>query len=113
MAPKTKTQELPNGPVSAALLGGGIGAAIFGLLTLYSEVSASFGKSLNWVNPVGPLSGKSMLGVASFFVAWGVLHLMWKGKETNFKQISTIAMVLLVVGLITTFPPFWHLFPAM
>lgn len=110
MAPKEKIMELPNGPVSAALLGGGIGSAIFGLLTLFSEVSASFGKSLNWVNPVGPLSGKSILGVTAFFVAWVVLHLMWKDKQTDFNRISTIALVLLVVALITTFPPFWHLF---
>ncbi len=112
MAPKSKTIELPNGPAAAALLAGGIGCAVFGVITFFSEVSAAFGKTLNWYNPVGPLSGKSILGTIAFFVAWGLLHFMWQGKETDFKRISTIAFVLLVVGLITTFPPFWHLFAA-
>lgn len=106
----TKTKELTNGAASAALLAGGIGSAIFGLITLFSEVSTPFGNSLNWVKPVGPLSGKSILGTLSFFAVWAVLHFAWKDKETEFGRISNIAIALLVVALITTFPPFWHLF---
>ncbi len=106
------TKELPNGPAAAALLAGGIGSAVFGVITLFSELSAAFGKTLNWYNPVGPLSGKSILGTLAFFVSWAVLGYVWKGKETNFDRIATIALILLVVGLITTFPPFWHLFIA-
>lgn len=66
MAPKTKTPELPNGPAAAALLAGGIGSAMFGLITFFSEVSASFGKFLNWYNPVGALSGKSTSAFCRF-----------------------------------------------
>ncbi len=109
---KPATTELPNGPAAAALLAGGIGASVFGVITLFSELSAAFGKTLNWYNPVGPLSGKSILGTLVFFVSWAVLGFLWKGKETNFSRIATIALVLLVIGLITTFPPFWHLFIA-
>ncbi len=105
-----ETKELPNGPAAAALLAGGIGAAIFGLITFFSEVVAPFGTALNWYNPVGPLSGKSILGTVAFFGSWIVLANMWKGKETDFTRVSTVAIALLVVGLITTFPPFWHLF---
>jgi hypothetical protein len=109
----TKTNERPDGPAAAALRAGGIGSAVFGLITLFSEVSAAFGKSLNWYSPVGALTGKSILGVATFLVAWAILHYAWKAKDTNFGSISRIALALLVVGLIGTFPPFWHLFPAM
>jgi hypothetical protein len=104
------TPDKPNGPVAAALLGGGIGSAIFGLLALFSEITEGFGPALNWYNPVGPLSGKSILGIAAFFISWAVLHSMWKGKEVNFNSISTAALVLLAIGLLGTFPPFWHLF---
>jgi hypothetical protein len=107
---KSATPELPNGPAAAALLAGGIGAAVFGVITLLSEVSAPFGNGLNWVKPVGPLSGKSILGTLAFFAAWAVLGFLWKGKETNFNRIANIAIALLIVGLITTFPPVWHLF---
>src|SRR5512141_1166988 len=109
---KPATTELPNGPAAAALLAGGIGASAFGVITLFSEVSAAFGKSLNWYNPVGPLSGKSILGTLAFFVSWTLLAYLWKRKETNFNRVATIALILLAVGLITTFPPFWHLFIA-
>ena len=107
---KPASMELPNGPAAAALLAGGIGAAVFGLITFFSEISTPFGNSLNWDNPVGPLSGKSILGSVAFFLSWAVLAYVWKGKETNFSRIATIALILLVIGLITTFPPFWHLF---
>lgn len=109
---KPITTDLPNGPAAAALLAGGIGTSVFGLVTLFSEVSAPFGKLLNWYNPVGPLSGKSILGSLAFFVSWSVLSYLWRGKETNFNRIASIAIALLVIGLITTFPPFWHLFAA-
>lgn len=104
------SSDKPNGPVAAALLAGGIGSAIFGLIVLFSELSESFGAALNWYNPVGPLSGKSTLGIAAFFIAWGILHSMWKDKEINFSSISTASLVLLAIGLLGTFPPVWHIF---
>jgi hypothetical protein len=100
----------PNGPVAAALLAGGIGAAVFGLIVFIADLSKTFSTSLNWYKPVGPLTGKSILGTLTFFIAWAVAHMVWKNKEVNFKLISTIAIVLLVIGLVTTFPPFWGLF---
>jgi hypothetical protein len=107
-----KEMEKPNGPVSAALLAGGIGAAVFGLVTLIYEINdeSAFAASLGWVKPVGGLSGKSSLGILAFFVAWAILHYLWKDKETNFARISAVAIALLVVGLLGTFPPVWHLF---
>jgi hypothetical protein len=63
-----------------------------------------------WSKAVGGLSGKSTLSVIIFFVAWAILHYMWKDKETDFTRISSIAIALLLVGLLGTFPPFWHLF---
>ncbi|MEW5938279.1 MAG: hypothetical protein AB1750_01340, partial [Chloroflexota bacterium] len=67
-------RKITNGRAAAALLGGGIGSAVFGLIVLFSELSEDFGSSLNWYNPVGPLSGKTTLGVAAFFIAWGALY---------------------------------------
>ncbi len=104
--------EKVNGPISAALLAGGIGSAAMGLITLAFEINdkSAFATSLNWYKPVGGLSGKSTLSIIIFFVAWAILHYIWKDKETNFAKISSIAIALLVVGLLGTFPPFWELF---
>jgi hypothetical protein len=102
----------PNGPVAAALLAGGIGAATLGLVTFVYELNdkSAFAKSLAWSKPVGALSGKSSLGIIAFFVAWAILHFLWKDKDTDFARISSIAIALMVVGLLGTFPPVWALF---
>ena len=107
-----ETNEKVNGPVSAALLAGGIGSAAMGLITLIYELNdkSAFAKSMAWSKGVGGLSGKSSLAIIIFFVAWAILHYAWKDKDTDFARISSIAIALLVVGLLGTFPPVWHLF---
>ena len=104
--------EKVNGPVSAALLAGGIGSAAMGLVTLIYEINdkSAFAKSMAWSKAVGGLSGKSTWSIIIFFVAWAILHYVWKDKETDFTRISSIAIALLLVGLLGTFPPFWELF---
>jgi hypothetical protein len=99
----------PNGPVAAALLAGGIGSAVLGLATLSVEASEVVKTSLNWYSPVGPLMGKSSLGIIAFFLSWIILNYIWKGKETDFNRIATVAIVLVAIGLIFTFPPVWSI----
>ena len=108
---QTKTEDLPNGPVAAALLAGGIGSAALGIITTLYELNdkSSFAQSLVWNKGVGALSGKTTIPVIIFFISWVVLHFIFRGKETNFSRIATIAFVLLAIGLIGTFPPFWGL----
>lgn len=102
--------DLPNGPVAAALVAGGIGAAVIGLMTVLAEASAGIKTALTWSVPVGPLSGKTGAGVIVFFLAWIVLYFMYRGKNVNFNKFATIAFVLLAIGLLFTFPPFFVLF---
>lgn len=103
-------RDLPNGPVAASLLAGGIGSAVLGLVTTLSEASAAFGTALNWIKPVGPLSGKVIVTVVAFFVSWLLLHFSMRGRNVNFSRIATIAFILLAVGLLLTFPPVFDLF---
>lgn len=105
-------KDLPNGPVAAVMLAGGIGSAVLGLMTVLAEANASFASALNWYNPVGPLSGKTGIGVIAFFLSWMVLHFMYRGKEVNFSRFATFAFILLGIGLLFTFPPFFMLFAA-
>jgi hypothetical protein len=110
----TKISERPNGPVAAALLAGGIGSAVMGIATLANEVApkSAFSVSLVWSKAVGGLSGKAGLSIIASFVAWAILYFLLKDKETKFEQMALIALVLLIVGLIGTFPPVWHLLGA-
>lgn len=102
----------PNGPVAAALLAGGIGCAVLGVVTTINQVipSSAFSKWLNWYKPVGALAGKSSLAMITFLLAWVVLGWLWRRKELRFGRISVISFILLAVGLIGTFPAFWLLF---
>jgi len=104
--------DLPNGPVAAALVAGGIGCAAIGLFTVLAEASAGIKTALTWNAAVGALTGKSLMGVILFFVAWIGLHFMYRGKNVNFTRASTLAFVLLGLGLVMTFPPFFDLFAA-
>ena len=107
----TEMIDKVNGPAAAALLAGGIGSAAMGIITLIYELDdqSGFSKSMTWYKPVGGLSGKSSWAIIIFFVAWAILHFVWKDKDTNFARISSLAIALLFVGLIGTFPPVWHL----
>lgn len=106
------TENKPNGPVAAALLGAGIGSAALGIFTLASELSEAFSAAMKFYPPSGGLSGKSTMAIIIFALAWLVLHFIWKGKEVNFKQIALISLILLGVGLVFTFPPVWTLLGA-
>jgi Co/Zn/Cd efflux system component len=107
----TKISERPNGPVAAALLAGGIGSAVMGIATLANEVApkSAFSVSLVWSKAVGGLSGKAGLSIIAYFVAWAILYFLLKDKETKFEQMAMLALAGLVIGLIGTFPPVWHL----
>lgn len=104
--------DKPNGPVAAALLAGGIGSAVMGAATFANLVSPSsaFSKWLVWYQPVGALAGKSSLAIISFLLAWIILGLVWRKKQVRFGRIALISFILLAIGLIGTFPPFWALF---
>jgi hypothetical protein len=44
------------------------------LLTTLAEASTRVADALKWSDDVGPLSGKTILAVAAYFVTWAVLH---------------------------------------
>ena len=104
--------DKPNGPVAAALLAGGIGSALLGVVTFANMVdpTSAFSAWLVWYPPVGSLSGKTDLAIIAFLLAWVVLGLLWRQRELPFGRIAAISFILLAVGLIGTFPPVWQLF---
>jgi len=108
----TNGKTLKNGRASAALVTGEIGSFSVGLMTTLAAASKTFSSSLNWYNPVGPLSGKTSVAVIIWLVLWVVFNQLWKNKETQFGKIASIATVLLLFGFLLTFPPFFDLFAA-
>jgi hypothetical protein len=102
--------DIPNGVAAAAIIAAGIGCLTLGIVTTLAEASAGFSSALNWVNPVGPLSGKTMVAVAVWLVSWAVLHFTLKGKELRFNTVFTLTLILIGLGLLGTFPIFFDLF---
>lgn len=104
--------DKPEGPISAAIIAAGVGALALGLLTVLAEASASVKDFLTWSDPVGPLSGKTLGAVAIWLVSWVVLHLALRNRPRETRPALTIALVLVALGVLGTFPPIFQLFAA-
>ena len=100
----------PFGPVAAAFLGAGIGSFVLGLLTTLAEANETFADKLNWYNPVGPLSGKTLISVAVFAVSWLALHLALRRKDPALRSVFWVTGLLVALGFLLTFPTFFDLF---
>lgn len=101
----TKT-SLPNGPGAAAVLAAGIGSFALGLFAVLADKVSSLKTWTNFYNPTGPLSGVTTCAIFAWLATWAILQMRWRGREVRFAPIRTIALVLLGIGILLTFPPF-------
>jgi len=104
--------HVATGEAAAVFLAGGIGCFMIGLLTTLTESPAlvDLKNALTWSAPVGPLSGKTGVGVIAFLVAWIVGYFVMRAKEVNLKAFVIASAVLTALGFLLTFPPFFELF---
>jgi hypothetical protein len=100
---------LTNGRAAAASLAAGIGCLTLGVFTTLSEAVEAVGRLLNFYGPVGPLSGKTIIPVIVWLVSWSLLNGRWKDQEVNYSKILAWSLVLVGLGLLGTFPPFFDL----
>ena len=92
------------------MLAVGIGALVLGILTTLSEALTSVHDWLQFSDRVGPLSGKTIIAGAAFFVSWGVLTAIWRRSNPPIRTAAIVTLVLVVLGLIGTFPIFFQAF---
>jgi hypothetical protein len=102
--------DKPEGPIAAAVLAGGIGAAALGGVTTLAEVSEGLREWLQWSDAVGPLSGKVLVAVGVWLVAWAILHLVLRSRPYETRRALVVSLVLIAVGVVGTFPTFFQLF---
>jgi len=105
-----QTKSRPNGPVAAAFLASGIGSFALGLFTTVAAASEGVANALRWYRPAGPLSGKSLLAVIVWLGAWIIFGSLWRGREVRFGPVYLWTLILLGLGLLGTFPPFFEAF---
>jgi hypothetical protein len=118
----TQTDTKPNGPAAAVVLAAGVGSFTLGLMVVVAEMAIKIGdttskaildfsKNYSFLPAgVGPLSGKTIVAVIAFVVAWIVFHFMWRGKEVDFNRAFAVAIILVALGFAMTFPPIFLLF---
>jgi hypothetical protein len=102
--------EVKNGPLAAAMLAAGIGSLILGLMTILCENISAFGNFFNFINSVGNLTGKTWMAILAWLISWAILANRWRDQEVDFGNIFKITLILVGLGLLGTFPPFFDLF---
>ena len=110
MVTRPISSDQPNGPIAAALIASGGGSTAIGIVTVLAQANTSVANALAWYAPVGSLSGQIGIGLIAYFASWIVLHLTLRGKNINFAWAMTVALLMLVIGLLGTFPPVFTLF---
>ncbi len=98
--------------VGAAFIAAGIGSFVLALMIVLTEMKAGAGLKtfLTFVGPVGALSGKTTVAVIAFVVSWVGLHFAFKNRAVTLTRAFTIAIILIVLSVIFSFPPVFDLF---
>jgi len=102
--------DKPEGPISAAIIAAGVGATALGFFTTLAEASEGVADWLRWSDAVGPLSGKVIMSLLVWLVAWAVLHFALRRSRYETTRAFGIAVILIILGVIGTFPTFFQLF---
>lgn len=100
----------PTGPAAAAFVGAGFGCFTLGVFTTLAEISEGVKGFLNWWNPAGPLTGKTGLAIIIWIVFWVILHLQWRQQHRRIGSALVLAILLLGLGLVGTFPTLFEMF---
>jgi hypothetical protein len=103
----TGKPAIVNGSAMAAFLGAGIGSFAMGLIVLLNEAGVFAAPAV--YAPAGGVSGRTTLATVAWVVAWGLLHYRWKDREIATRRVSALAVALLALGILATFPPVWGL----
>lgn len=106
--PRTDTDGITtHGAAQAAFLAAGIGGFAIGLFVILHEAGIFSAPAI--YRPAGGLSGRTTLAIAAWLIAWAVLHYRWKDRQVDPHRVQLWTVILIVLGLIMTFPPVWGL----
>jgi len=96
---------LPNGAGAAAILAAGIGSFALAVLAIAADKVAAIKSLMIFWKPTGPLSGVTTCTIVVWLAAWLVLDRSWTKRDVALARVSTVALTLLMLGLLLTFPP--------
>jgi hypothetical protein len=96
---------IPNGSGAAAILSAGIGSFALAVLAFAGDKSASAKNLLVFYKPTGPLSGVTTAAILIWLFTWGILEWRWRNRTVAVGRTNAIALTLLGLSLLLTFPP--------
>jgi hypothetical protein len=101
---------IPNGSGAAAILAAGFGCFVLAVLALAGDKSALIKSYMVFYKPTGPLSGVTTTAILIWILTWAMLEWRWRNKAVAVGRICAIALALLGLSLLVTFPPVVDLF---
>lgn len=99
------TSVLRNGSGAAAILAAGVGCFALAVLAFAGDKSALIKSSLVLYKPTGPLSGVTTAAIVIWLCTWVFLEWRWRSRTVAVGRTNAIALVLLGLSLLMTFPP--------
>ncbi len=109
-SPAPQVRNFPNGGGAAAVLSAGIGSLCVAVFAILADQFAAMKSLMNFYKPTGPLSGVTTCAIVVWLAAWFILHARWRNRNLALARINAAAFVLLILGLLLTFPPIADLF---
>jgi hypothetical protein len=106
----TNAPALTNGSGAAAILAAGVGTFALAVLACVGDKWAAVKSSLIFYKPTGPLSGVTTAAILAWFFTWGILEWRWQNRTVAAGRITAVALALLGLSLLLTFPPVVDLF---
>jgi hypothetical protein len=99
-----------NGSGAAAILAAGIGCFTLAVLACAGDKSAMVKNSLILYRPTGQLSGVTTAAILIWLLTWGILGWRWRNRAVAVGRVSAVALTLLGLSLLLTYPPIVDLF---
>ncbi|MCW1969677.1 MAG: hypothetical protein KIH69_016320 [Anaerolineae bacterium] len=97
-----------NNTAAATMLAASLGSFAIGLVAFLADLKLVNPPVL--YTPAGSLSGKVFIMLLVWLVAWLILSQLFKRKSVNFQTVTKASFLLIVLGILGTFPPVWHIF---
>jgi len=101
---------MPNGSGAAAILSAGIGSFAVALFAIAADKSAFVKNLFVFYKPTGALSGETSVAILLWLATWATLNWRWRKRDVSLPRINVIALVLLGLSVLLTFPPVGDLF---
>jgi hypothetical protein len=102
----SSSTPIANGPGAAAVLAAGIGSFCVGFFAVLADKLPAIKSLMIFSKPTGPLSGVTTCAILVWLFSWAVLYARWKNGTVELSRVSAIALGLLALGILLTFPPF-------